>query len=185
MKYKRLFLRLSDQQLDDCIRRYHFEGQETQVGKLYQQLIRRIAPVVYYEYDYPSSRRMTVVITLGNWPDTAIEQFQKEENYSAAYAVECLCLQILSLSYEQLKEIVHRETRGFLTDMIFCDEKDLSLLIPTLQARWQDFPVSITDACALLPSKTVVFYGVCGNAPESCVHMCSQCPNTDCCFREI
>ena len=42
MKYKRLFLRLNDQQLIDCIRRYHSENQETLIQTLYRQLIRRI-----------------------------------------------------------------------------------------------------------------------------------------------
>ena len=185
MKYKRLFLRLNDQQLIDCIRRYHFENQETLIQTLYRQLIRRIEPVVYYEYNYPSDGQMTVTISLGDWPDTAMEQFQAEGNYSKAYAVECLCLQILSHSYEQLKEIVHRETRGFLTDMIFCDEKELSFLIPTLQTRWPDFPVMITDSFALLPSKTVVFYGICKDVPSDCSHTCDRCTNTDCCFRNL
>lgn len=185
MKYKRLYIRLNQSDLDTAITRYHFEDQKSLFMDVYEKLVRKIDPVLYYEYDFPRKKCMTTVISLGAWPDTAIEAYQAQEHFSEAYAVECISLELLSQTYKQLKEIVYREQRCFLEKMLFCEEEELQELIPTLKKRWESLPVSINASNALLPSKTVVFYGTLGMQGQVCQHICRECKNTDCCFRNV
>lgn len=185
MKFKRLYIRLNQSELDTAITRYHFENQKSLFLDVYEKLVRKIDPVLYYEYDFPEKHRMITVISLGSWPDTAIESYQLQEHFSEAYAVECISLELLSQTYKHLKEIVYREQRCFLEEMLFCNEEELTKLIPTLKERWESFPVSINDSNALLPSKTVVFYGKLGMQGQVCPHICRECKNTDCCFRNV
>lgn len=185
MKFKRLYIRFNQSELDTAIIRYHFEDKKTVFLDVYKKLIRKVNPVLYYEYDFPQKNHMTTVISLGIWPDDAIASYQAQEQFSEAYAIECISLELLSQTYKQLKEILYRERHCFLEKMLFCEEDELHELIPRLKNRWGSFPVSISDSNALLPSKTVVFYGKLGMQGQVCQHICRECQNTDCCFRNI
>ena len=183
-KTKRLYLHLYAHQIDTAAGRYHFEDRKELFAQIYEQLIRRIDPVIYYEYNYPSRCFMTAAVTLGSGPDEMQDDFQANGQFSETYAVECLCMELLNQSYRSVREFVRREQRCNLDKMDFPEEEETGRLIRELQARWEDFPVRITDANAMLPSKTVVFrakfglqFGCSGGGS------CASCQNPTCGYR--
>ena len=186
VKSKRLYLHLYGHQLEALAVRFHYEEQKELFFHVYDQLIKKIDPVIYYEYNYPSRCYMTAVVTLGEGPDRMMNDYQEQGQFSEAYAVECLCMELLSQSYRSVREFVRREQRCNLDRMNFPDESELGGLFAELSARWEDFPIRITEANAMLPSKTVVFrakfglqFGCSGGGS------CSSCQNPTCGYRSM
>lgn len=183
MKFKRLYLRLSQTDILKASKRYHFDEHQKLFYEIYKKLVKQIQPVLYYNYEYFDRNRMIGIISLGTAPDSFIDRYQHQERFLEAYAVDCLSLELLSCSYKQLKEIVYREQRQFLENMHFCDTEELIALIPKLKQSWSSFPITVNDSGALLPSKTVVFYGYLGRQTCSFEHACKTCSRQDCIFR--
>lgn len=181
MKYKRLYLRLTAEEMNQAEHRYHFDDNSSVFFQVYKKLVKQIDPVLYYEYD---QERMTVAISLGEKPDQLLHDYENKGSFLHAYAVECLSMELLSVSYRQLKEIVYRERRQFLQTIHFCDLEEMRILIPKLGSMWNGFPIKINDACMLIPSKSVVFYGIFGNQACTELHVCSQCKQKNCIFRK-
>jgi hypothetical protein len=183
MKYKRLYLRLTEEKLEYAMHRYHFEHNSANFYQIYHKLVKQMYPVLYYEYDRNNRNKITVVISLGEAPDKFMDHLTKEGAFLDAYIVECLCMELLSVSYEQIKEIIYRERRQFLEKMDFCDLSELEQLIPRLQGEWDGFPIGMNDACVLIPTKTVVFYGWIGMQSCQTLHSCNICTQKTCIFR--
>lgn len=184
MKYKRLYLRLSQTDMERAQKRYHFEDHKYLFTEIYKKLVKQIQPVLYYNYEQIDRNKMIGVISLGTAPDICMDDYQQQELFLEAYAVDCLSLELLNCSYRQLKEIVYREQRQFLEAMHFCDTEELKVLIPKLKCLWPSFPVQVNDAGALIPSKTVVFYGYLSTQACTLEHVCATCSRKDCIFRE-
>ena len=186
MKSKRLYLRLDEPALQSAAVRYHFEGRKELFFRVYEDLARRIEPFAFYEYNFPKQLWMTAVTSLGPQPDEMMEAFQRKELFSEAYAVDCLSLELLTQSYRAVREFVFREQRCYLGEMLFCSEEELGFLFPVLKERWKNLPVQITEAGALLPSKTTVFQASYGLRGGTCRNSCENCPNNrDCGFRDL
>lgn len=169
--------------IEKASKRYHFAEHKKLFCEIYKKLVKQIQPVLYYNYEYFDRNKMVGVISLGTAPDLLIDQYQQQERFLEAYAVDCLSLELLSCSYKQLKEIVYREQRQFLAEIHFCETEELVTLIPKLKRSCSSFPVVVNEAGALLPSKTVVFYGYLGRQGCSFEHMCTTCSKQDCIFR--
>ena len=183
MKLKRLYLRLTSDEIVHAANRYHFGDQMIFFQKVYERVVKCINPVLYYEYDYPEKNQVTAIISLGNGPDRMMENCQEREDFLEAYAVECLGLELLSCSYEQFKELIHRERRQFMNAMQFWDADELAIMLPLLQKKWGELPVSMNEAYALLPSKSVIFYGILEEFSQCTQHLCSHCRHKNCIFR--
>lgn len=185
MKYKRLYLRLNQKELTSAQTRFHFDDQEYLFVEVYKKMTKCIQPVLYYEYDHFNRNKMTGVISLGTGPDQLMEDYQREGQFSKAYAAECLSLELLSCSYKQLKEIVYRDRRQFLENMHFCDQEEIRELLPHLQMAWGQFPIYMNECCALVPSKTVIFFGTIGTHACITEHSCHLCDQKHCIFRHL
>lgn len=183
MKYKRLYLRLNEEQIHKAAQRYHFEENGNFFQKIYKKVVRSLSPVLYYEYNYPIKGQTVVIISLGKGIDTWLDFFQKEGKFLEAYAVECLGLELLSCAYEQLDTIFYREQRQFVRKRQFCDAEQLVTIVQKLEKRWPEFPVQINSAGTLLPSKSVLFYAQLGKTPSCHKEECQTCSHKSCVFR--
>ncbi|MCQ2508105.1 MAG: hypothetical protein MJ097_04880 [Dorea sp.] len=184
MKYKRLFLKLSEEEIQEAIQRFHFEDHHELIYSLIPGLDHWIKPEFYYFYEKSCSDCVNVVVTLGDLVDKRNQEFQQQEHFLEAHALDCLSLALLSQSYEKIKEIIYREKRQFLTNMYFPEESRVPELIRSFQEKDPDFPVRLNPAGALIPSKTVVFQGKLSIYHQELSTGCQHCSNRTCVFRK-
>lgn len=184
MKYKRLFLKLTEDEIKEAIIRFHFEDHQELIYSLLPKLDLWIKPQCFYFYSSQCPDFVNVVVTLGHMLDRRNHSFQQQEHFLEAHALDCLSLALLSQSYEKIKEIIHRETRQFVTHMFFPDDSEIPKIIAKFQAEDKDFPVQINEAGVLIPSKTVVFQGKLSTHYEESHNGCETCENKTCVFRK-
>lgn len=184
MKTKRLYMTLSGKQLEQSMERFHFTEHKRLWEKTYRTLLRVCEPKVYYEYGYPEPDQVTVILTLGEEIDRRLETAQKDGQFLEAYALECLSMELLSQGYEQMKSIFFREKRRLLSEMRFCTIEDMDMLLPSLSKRWGVLPIQVNEAMALVPSKSVIYYGLFEGNCTIQTHHCASCKHLDCVFRD-
>lgn len=183
MKYKRLYLKLSDQELGDAIVRFHFEGHEEFIRTLLSKAELWAKPECYYIFEQSCQDYVTVIVTLGSMIDKKSQEFQQQEHFLEAHALDCLSLALLSQSYEKIKEIIRREKRQFVSELYFPEDIMIPEIIKKIKENYGDFQIQVNEAGALIPSKTVVFYGKLSQHHESSGHTCSTCKNITCPLR--
>ncbi len=183
MKYKRLFLKLSQTETESAIQRFHFEDQRELIYRLLPKFDLWIRPECFYLYDKTCHEMVTVVVTLGSSFDRHHQEFLDQDQILEAHAMDCLSLALLSQSYEKIKELIHREKRQFVTSMVFPEDYEISEIIHSFQELSDEFPVNVNAAGALIPSKTVVFRGKLSSYHESSADTCTNCHNHGCPFR--
>ncbi len=167
MKYKRLLLRLSSDTLQRGLQRYHYEDKADLYYQVYEDVKRKIEPSIYYRYGYFGANESLFIFTLGHGPDELQERYQQEGNLDRSYAVTCLCLDFLTEGYRQIGEIIRRERREFLQEMIFDDS------------------VEIEELFTLVPKQTVIFHAITGRTCRNdALHNCNKCQMKNCVYRK-
>lgn len=188
MKYKGLYLRLTKSELKKALVRYHFVEKETLFYDVYEKLRKQVRPVLYYQSNFPSENHTLCMVSLGKAPDELYSFYEENAEYLSTYAVECLSLELLSKSYQQIADILHRDTRLFVKDMHFCDLEEINKILPVLEERASKekipFIIKKNEVSLLFPSKTVLFIAKLGKTACRNFHDCKNCGKKDCIFRE-
>lgn len=183
MRYRRLTLALSEEELAKKTIQYHFQEQKKLFLNVYQKLVKQCNPVVYYEHDYFGRDTVMAVVSLGIAPDRQIQKYQEQGEYLSAYAVECVSMALLSCAYEKVRTFFYKEKNKFLNHMDFFDQEELPEILTQVKHDWKSLPIQWNEACAIFPSKTVVFRGTLEENRCHSLHDCSNCGNKNCIFR--
>lgn len=171
MKYKRLFIRLHDETLHMDLQRFHYEEQPGILYSVYEDMKKKSRPCIYYHYDYYGKDDSLFIFTLGKELDDLQKKYIKEQELSKAYALNCLSLEFLTEGYAQIGEIIKRERRQFLQEMIFSDTEEVE----------QTFPHILPQ----VPKQTVIFHALTGSeCTNKALHDCANCHLTHCIYRK-
>lgn len=191
-----LNLELKESDFETMRKRYHFDNQhKTILQTIYSNLKQAVKPVgnITFVQSHAKERLSFVekkeysisMISLGAGVDQLLEQYHLENKVFEAYALDCLALELLNKSYEQMEGLIYQICGQWPEKYRFIgDNYPMSSLDEIFQFVPQTM-ITHNKAYALLPSKSVVFLSTLSKEKRNCVlHMCSNCKNKTCDMRK-
>lgn len=194
MKQVKFTLNLSEEQIMETIKRYHFSEEDLPaLCSFFQALKPLIQGKAYYEVikepkEKPDNLQfveeqsfLVAIVTLGKGADKLHELYLEAEDILAAYMIDCLSFDLLSQAYDKLAGQIEKEEKLYIEKYEFLGGKyPLERMDEIFQYFSQD-EVTYNDAYMLLPQKSVVYLGKLTEIKEeSCRHICACCDNTTC-----
>ncbi len=205
---------LSDQELENMIRRYHFNDTDFSLSKSIYQVVRPLSEVkVFYkitddmkkntQYD----KNVICVMTLGNALDKLQDAYHASGKELEVYFIECLSMFILEQAYPDFEEVIRKETGFSLEQIRFPDAEERQqnsdkkpantktqeigmIEIVDQLSREGMTDVIYNQAGMLVPKKSVVFYSALYKRQKDMkvdhsAKLCEQCPNKKCTNRVV
>lgn len=161
--------------------RYHFRQTDlSEIEALYGEVLPLIQVQVCYLFQ---DQTMLCAVTLGEGFDRLQEAYSQRQAVWEAYLLECIGSMLLEKAYEQITDVVLRETGQFLYRLDFPGSdlpfSKMQEILQNLAKEEENIPVSCNEYCILLPKKSVVFSGRLGKERvDGCI--CTNCPRKSC-----
>lgn len=133
--------------------------------------------------DSPNETAALCAVTLGSGIDDMQALYGGAEAVMDDYILECLGSALLEKAYEELADLLRRETGLFLNRYLFPGSQveltQIAEIIGRLSSGGELIPISYNKDFVLTPKKSVVFIGILGEKKSGC-GICADCPKTDC-----
>ena len=209
MKYKSLRSEKNETVINQVIKRYHFLEQDREsLSVLYQALLPLIRTEAFYIWDpvleavpecktVPPNADMEhernetqalVFLSLGKAMDEFQSLYMDAGCLREAYMLECIGLELLTEAYEEFVKQVQKDTHKWAKRLEFVGDNYPIETLPGLyrQVFTEPGPITYSEQCILSPKKSVAFFLVMSDkkVDSKPCHICSQCKNTDCIFRQ-
>lgn len=192
MKTMELNLKLNEQNIRDCLLRYHFKNTDF---PLLCALNSALSPLLKTQVWYHRCAKndqvtyadyLEVVLTLGAGIDALQDVYLERECVSEAYMLDCLALELLTRSYEEFVKRIQQKMGKWAAKIDFLGDTYPLELLPTLWRDVQPEGVTYNSQFMLTPKKSVVFFLPLQEsaAPQNPCRVCVGCGNADCIFRE-
>ena len=129
-----------------------------------------------------------VFLSLGKAMDEFQSLYMDSGCLQEAYMIECIGLELLTEAYEEFVKQVQNDTHKWAKRLEFVGDNCPIETLPDLyrQVFTEPGPITYSEQCILSPKKSVAFFLTMSDkkvAGKPC-HICSQCKNTDCMFRQ-
>ena len=187
MTFESIEVSLDENCFDGFLRRYHFnDSDKVDVIRTYRKIAPRVHAIFHYviENDKSGNEFALVVASLGRAIDEYQNMFLSKENIQQAYIVDCLGLELLSLAYDKIDEILHDKTGLFAGGYQFAGSDVFPLEeLPEAMKKLGQKKIRYNDAYVLLPKKSVVFKAPLFREKQEKHSKCSSCNAKNCSFR--
>ncbi len=181
MKVK-LIPRLSAADWKDFCSRFHFASADLpRIKSIYTALLPLTEAYAYYSLDQDLnevslSHYAYGFVTLGNGVDELSGLYLNHEQIEEAYIIDCLSLVLLSKAYEELAQVVEKETNLHLAELSFLGDKYSLDLLPQIYECLAPENIRLTDGQMLMPLKTAALILALDTRAHSDIKkMCSSC----------
>ncbi|WP_292211256.1 cob(I)yrinic acid a,c-diamide adenosyltransferase [Butyrivibrio sp.] len=187
MTFEPIEVSLDENCFDAFIRRYHFnDSDKLEIIRTYRKIAPRVHAIFHYvlEKDKNGNEFALVVASLGRAIDEYQNMFLSKENIQQAYIVDCLGLELLSLAYDKIDEMLHEKTGLFAGGYQFAGSDVFPLEeLPEAMKKLGQKKIRYNDAYVLLPKKSVVFRTPLYKEKQEKHSRCSGCSAKNCSFR--
>ncbi len=211
MEYKSLKSEKNETVINQVIKRYHFLEQDKEsLSVLYQALLPLIRTEVFYIWnpvlkteempkcetmqsnvdagDERNEDQALVFLSLGKAMDEFQSLYMDAGCLREVYMLECIGLELLTEAYEEFVKQVQQDTHKWAKRLEFVGDNCPIETLPGLyrQVFTEPGPITYSEQCILSPKKSVAFFLVMSDkkVDSKPCHICSQCKNTDCIFRQ-
>lgn len=184
-------INLEETDLEKIIKRYHFR--DTDRHSL-QALNRALFPLLqikgYYLWKGKAAQDLyedyaVVFLTLGSGVDDLQDIYLARQCLSEAYMIECITMEILNQAYEVLVKKLQKETGKWAAKIDFLGDTYPLEMLPKLYEGFEQMDITFNEQLVLSPRKSVVFLlPMSEKRMENPCHICENCNNTECLFRE-
>lgn len=212
MEYKSLRLEKNETVINQVIKRYHFLEQDREsLSVLYQALLPLIRTEAFYIWNpvleveeiskcetvqpnadmenAKNEMRALVFLSLGKAMDEFQSLYMDAGRLQEAYMLECIGLELLTEAYEEFVKQVQQDTHQWAKRLEFVGDNCPLEALPGLyrQVFKEPGPIAYSEQCILSPKKSVAFFLIMSEkkVDSKPCHICSQCKNTDCMFRQV
>lgn len=194
MKQIKFNLNLSEKEIMETARRYHFsEDDFVALCSFFRALKPLIQGKAFYEVIRSAETRpgklafveeesfFAAVVTLGNGPDRLSELYLEAGDVSAAYMIDCLSMAVLNQAYGKLAEKIAEEEKLYIEKYEFPGGRYPLETLKEILEYFSCQEVTSNDSCMLLPQKSVVYLASLTEKKEQeCRHICAFCENKMC-----
>lgn len=129
-----------------------------------------------------------VFLSLGKAMDEFQSLYMDAGCLREAYMLECIGLELLTEAYEEFVKQVQKDTHKWAKRLEFVGDNCPIETLPGLyrQVFTEPGPITYSEQCILSPKKSVAFFLVMSDkkVDSKPCHICSQCKNMDCIFRQ-
>lgn len=129
-----------------------------------------------------------VFLSLGKAMDEFQSIYMDAGCLREAYMLECIGLELLTEAYEEFVKQVQQDTHKWAKRLEFVGDNCPIETLPGLyrQVFTEPGPITYSEQCILSPKKSVAFFLIMSDkkVDSKPCHICSQCKNTDCIFRQ-
>lgn len=186
-----IIIDLETKDLENIMNRYHFS--DTDFFSL-QALSRSVAPLLqpkaYYIWKEKKEPILyedyaVVFLTLGNGVDELQDVYLNRQCLSEAYMIECIAMEALTQAYEIFVKKVQAERGKWAAKIDFLGDTYPMELLPELYEGFEQMEITFSEQLVLSPKKSVVFLlPMSEHKMKNPCHICENCGNTECLFRE-
>ncbi len=185
-------LSLEEMDFDKIRKQYHFEiSHQEQLHEVYEDLKKTMTPIANLRFiDKEAKNRLSFVkeneyiigaITLGIGVDELLNNYYHTNHLFEAYVADCLCMALLSKSYEQFEALVYAECGQWPEKYEFIGDNYPIESISEILKCISKTTITHNEAYALIPSKSVVFLITSFNEKKRCaLQICNNCSNISC-----
>lgn len=186
--------------MDMVISKYHFsESDREELVFVYKQMLLVMSPFAVYKINQrvtgikaiDDGQAAIVVMTLGCGLDKLKEQFDEEGELTRAYMLDCISNELLIKMYTEFNNAYSRFHRRYVTKYHFIGndiglDKVEGLLFELYGKKTEDkedeeYEITVNDYGVLTPEKSVIFYALLSENPESlCEGICVGCDSETC-----
>ncbi len=211
MQHLHMTAELNQKEIVEIGRRYHFQTSDlTMLENLYAVMCPLLDVQAWYLVDpqLPNiefSHYVAAYMTLGEGVDALQDVYLNRNHVSEAYMIECIALELLSRSYEAFAKEVQLQTGMYAVRIHFLGDRYPFSLIDEINGQMPDTGVSFNAEYSMTPQKSVALLLELQDSrqPESHIvdaaqvkhradamchvrlaHICADCPNTDCEYRQ-
>lgn len=191
MQTKYLKIELTKEDIELLLSRYHFKDTDFfKVSALYQTLLpllRTEAAYVRKEQTKEIAEKefFIVFLTLGKLVDELQDLYSENECVSEAYMIECLAMELLKKAYEEAVREIQKESGKWVAALEFLGDRYPLELLPELEKEVGQTKITYNENFVLSPRKSVVmFLPVTDSQVEDVCHICTNCGNVNCSYRE-
>ena len=181
-----LQLVLDDKAIDNLIKRYHFSSADRGMLKsLAEAALPLTDGKAYYEIKDDGAYALCVC-TLGAYFDRLQSIYLDKDCISEGYMLDCIGLELLSFSYEQLIKYLQERYGKWAISMEFIGEKYPMEMLPELLREFDGSGISCNEEFMLSPLKSVLFFLSLSDkdvGAKPC-DICVNCGNVRCMFRK-
>ncbi len=180
--------------LENLIIRYHFAREDMpRLESLYRALLPLLKvrayslwkpklPKVYLE-NYSAA-----FVSLGDGIDALSEVYLKRQCVSEAYMLDCIGLELLTRAYADYAGQIKESTGLCAVKLHFIGDEYPFSLMDSMAAQMEDMDISFDSRYVMSPQKSVALFLELSAAEKMSgahlTHICTDCKNTDCRFRQ-
>lgn len=185
--------------IDRVVEKYHFSVEDRESLLLVYDKVRSyMAPYALYRINnrmrgvplIDKEQSAIVAMTLGEGIDRLQDYYEKRNELSESYMVECLASELLLQMYAEFNQNYPKFHRRYIKRYVFIGEElPLSMMQSLLDELYGKNEESNTDKMeitanpygVLMPSKSVVFFAILSDNPsQKCQGICQNCGNIEC-----
>lgn len=138
--------------------------------------------------DEKNENQALVFLSLGKAMDEFQSLYMDSGCLREAYMLECIGLELLTEAYEEFVKQVQQDTHKWAKRLEFVGDNCPIETLPGLyrQVFTEPGPITYSEQCILSPKKSVAFFLIMSDkkVDSKPCHICSQCKNKDCIFRQ-
>jgi len=173
-------------------KQYHFDiSHQEQLNEVYEDLKKIITPIANITimdgetkerlFSIKKSDYLIGTITLGKGVDELLNSYHQTNRVFEAYAADCICMELLSKSYEQFEALVYEECGQWPDKYEFIGDNYPVESISEILKCVPQTTITHNQAYALIPSKSVIFLSALSNERKGCaLCICDNCSNKEC-----
>lgn len=177
---------------DKIIRKYHFGGENTgKIASLCDVSLPLVSAACYYVWkkadtEITYDEYAVCLVTLGTAFDKLVDIYAENNCLLEAYMLDCIGLEFMTRSYEQLVKHIQTKYCKWGTKLDFLGDTYPVDMMARLMENFAGTGVLINDEMMLKPLKSVLFLLPVSDQEqkaEAC-RICTNCGNVNCMFRE-
>lgn len=184
---------IGDDEWSEFIRKYHFQNENIEDLKtVYHIMKERLNSLAFIDLtsevkkSIPYEKYCICIVTLGENMDQIQDEYSKNEEYSEAYMVECIGMELLKRAYERLSEIVAETYGWWLKKYDFFGDTFPMEEMKEIVDQMPEAEVTCNQIYLLRPKKSVVFIAeMVRDKSQIHCNLCDNCGNTSCPVRTI
>lgn len=183
-----------EEDLKNLIRRYRFAesdyAQLSALSRALQPIMQARAYYIWKQKEAPISYEdyAVVFLSLGDGVDALQEVYLEREAVTEGYMIECLASELLVKAYKECVRQLQAERGKWAEKIDFLGDTYPVELMERFYSDFEGMPITFNAQYVLQPKKSVVFLLPMLPAQEgkkhAPCHICGNCKNTDCIFRE-
>jgi hypothetical protein len=186
-----LSVALEQKDFSRMLQKYHFQDSDQPLLQdNYALLLPHIHAKGYFALDVPVASitydsYALGLVTLGNGIDELQQEYTKQQNLTESYMLDCLGLELLSKSYQEVVKEVQRMTDKWVTSIDFLGDTYPLSLLPKFFEILHPEDISYNRDFMLTPLKSVSFLLPLSDTKteHDVCNLCTHCGNEQCILR--